>query len=282
MKGYNLIGQALCSLFTPGIILQEVVEAKNATDIPEKTNVTEETIENIVLPEKVRHCRQNDPLHTMFSGCSRERALILPRHCIPSLHSHPHHLHDPRHASGLFSFDIILPTLWLLLVSDQVPLSAGEPRHCLPWCRPWPPYDRASRGWDKKGLFHYVDNSLGVDFFSSIGFSTRLLGWGVFPHNVLPHPPAPNHIWIGIQSPQGQFLSGKRFDIIFPCSLRFNYCHIFCRTSGVSWYLQFLELPYPLLWLEAASIYSALLTLSTRSHLFRALPLAHSSVLLIL
>ena len=144
-------------MFTPGIILQEVVEAKNATDIPEKTNVTEETIENIVLPEKVRHCRLNDPPHTMFSGCSRERALILPRHCIPSLHSHPHHLHDPRHASGLFSFDdIILPTLWLLLVSDQVPLSAGEPRHCLPWCRPWPPYDRASRGWDKKGLFHYI------------------------------------------------------------------------------------------------------------------------------
>ena len=100
-------------MFTPGIILQEVVEAKNATDIPEKTNVTEETIENIVLPEKVRHCRLNDPPHTMFSGCSRERALILPRHCIPSLHSHPHHLHDPRHASGLFSFDdIILPTLW--------------------------------------------------------------------------------------------------------------------------------------------------------------------------
>ena len=125
-------------------------------------------------------------------------------------------------------------------------------------------------------------HSLGVDFFSSIGFFTRILGWGVFPHHVLPHSPAPNHIWVGIQSPQGQFLSGKRFDIIFPCSLRFNYCHIFCRTSGVSWYLQFLELPYPLLWLEAASIYSALLTLSTRSHLFRALPLAHSSVLLIL
>merc|ERR1719158_783736 len=31
---------------------EEVVEPKNATDIPEKTNVTEETIENIVLPEK--------------------------------------------------------------------------------------------------------------------------------------------------------------------------------------------------------------------------------------
>ena len=36
------------------IIKQEVVEPKNATEIPEKTNVTEETIENIVLPEKVR------------------------------------------------------------------------------------------------------------------------------------------------------------------------------------------------------------------------------------
>ena len=31
-----------------------MVEPKNATEIPEKTNVTEETIENIVLPEKVR------------------------------------------------------------------------------------------------------------------------------------------------------------------------------------------------------------------------------------
>ena len=36
------------------MIKQEVVEPKNATEIPEKTNVTEETIENIVLPEKVR------------------------------------------------------------------------------------------------------------------------------------------------------------------------------------------------------------------------------------
>ena len=35
------------------IVKQEVVESKNATEIPEKTNVTEETIENIVLPEKV-------------------------------------------------------------------------------------------------------------------------------------------------------------------------------------------------------------------------------------
>ena len=34
---------------------KEVVEPKNATEIPEKTNVTEETIENIVLPEKVRY-----------------------------------------------------------------------------------------------------------------------------------------------------------------------------------------------------------------------------------
>jgi hypothetical protein len=33
---------------------EEVVEPKNATEIPEKTNVTEETIENIVLPEKPR------------------------------------------------------------------------------------------------------------------------------------------------------------------------------------------------------------------------------------
>jgi len=31
-----------------------VVESKNVTEIPEKTNVTEETIENIVLPEKQR------------------------------------------------------------------------------------------------------------------------------------------------------------------------------------------------------------------------------------
>ena len=43
-----------------------MVEPKNATEIPEKTNVTEETIENIVLPEKVRYALLGKPSNRIF------------------------------------------------------------------------------------------------------------------------------------------------------------------------------------------------------------------------
>ena len=64
----------------------------------------------------------------------------------------------------------------------------------------------------------------------------------------------------------------------------FNHdSHFFInRTLGASWCLPSSARPYRLLWLVVASICSALLTLSTRLHLFRALRSAHSLVLLTL
>ena len=59
-------------------------------------------------------------------------------------------------------------------------------------------------------LFHCADVCSFGESTLAVNSSRLISGGSLFPHNVLPHPPAPHHLWVWLQSSQGQFFPGQQ------------------------------------------------------------------------
>ena len=145
------------------------------------------------------------------SGFSREGALFFSCHCLSPLHPYPHHLHDPRYASG---FTYSLFHCHLVLRRGRILMLFVHIFHCL-FCfrsssttclKASPLYFSAPSLaclWplcQKLRLKGYASMSQHQQTASDPLFWIFHLGWGLFSNNVLPYPSSPHHLWVWLQS----------------------------------------------------------------------------------